>query len=180
MVTTGDLVEVKSDETAVDSYALSANGTKSGYVTLIAGDGQAFTPKDEPIQMHVIKVGGPLYRGEAKVVLSDNPLAEKVTFIHTGDLAGSTKDFDYDWRMAAPEDGLPPAVSERSLINGATSQISTKNWKSVNFFILVRISGLTFFLLDKYLIVPTAPGQIKPNLRYLSFLVFFKKLLKPL
>ena len=34
-----------------------------------------------------------------------------------------------DWRMAAPVDGLPPAVSERLLINGATSQISTKSWK---------------------------------------------------
>ena len=129
LISAVDLVQINSDETAVDSYALSANGTKGGYVTLIAGDGQAFTPKDEPVQMHVIKVGGPLYRGEAKVILSDNPLAEKVTFMHTGDLAGSTKDFDYDWRMAAPEDGLPPAVSERSLINGATSQISTKSWK---------------------------------------------------
>ncbi len=124
-----NLVEISSDETAVDSYALSANGNQSGYVTLIAGDGQAFTPEEEPVQMHVIKVGGPLYRGEAKVILSDNPLAEKVTFMHTGDLAGSTKDFDYEWRIAAPEDGLPPAVSERKPINGATAAISTTNWK---------------------------------------------------
>ena len=123
------LVEITSDETAVDSYALSANGSKEGYVTLIAGDGQAFTPKDEPVQMHIIKVSGPLYRGESKVILSDNPLAEKVTLLHTGDLAGRNNDFEYDWRIAAPEDGLPPAVSEKTLINGATAQIQTTNWK---------------------------------------------------
>ena len=76
-VTASNLVEITSDETAVDSYALSANGNQAGYVTLIAGDGQAFTPKAEPVQMHVIKVGGPLYRGEAKVILSDNPLSPK-------------------------------------------------------------------------------------------------------
>jgi hypothetical protein len=128
-VTASNLVEITSDETAVDSYALSANGNQAGYVTLIAGDGQAFTPKAEPVQMHVIKVGGSLYRGEAKVILSDNPLAEKVTFMHTGDLAGSTDKFDYDWRIAAPEDGLPPAVSERNPIAGATATISTTGWK---------------------------------------------------
>ena len=116
-VTASNLVKINSDETAVDSYALSANGNKAGYVTMIAGDGQAFTPKAEPVQMHVIKVGDSLYRGEVKVILSDNPLAEKVTFMHTGDLAGSTDKFDYDWRIAAPEDGLPPAVSERNKIN---------------------------------------------------------------
>ncbi|MBT6103448.1 MAG: hypothetical protein HOH62_06050 [Verrucomicrobia bacterium] len=129
IVPASNLVKITSDETAVDSYALSANGNKAGYVTLIAGDGQAFTPKAEPVQMHVIKVGGSLYRGEAKVILSDNPLAEKVTFMHTGDLAGSTDKFDYDWRIAAPEDGLPPAVSERNPISGATATIPTTGWK---------------------------------------------------
>ena len=127
--TASQLVEIVSDETAVDSYALSADGNKSGYVTLIAGNGQAFTPKEEPVQMHVIKVDGPLYKGEAKVLLSDNPLSEKVTLMHTGDLAGSTNNFEYEWRTASADGGAPPDVFERVLINGTTANIQTEGWK---------------------------------------------------
>ena len=39
----GDLAEVIDDDVAVDSYALTALGPGTGYVTLIAGNGLAFT-----------------------------------------------------------------------------------------------------------------------------------------
>jgi hypothetical protein len=134
-VTAANLVEIVSDETAVDSYALTANGNKYGYVTLIAGNSQAHTPKAEPVQMHVIKIDGPLYRGEAKVILSDNPLAEKVTLMHTGDMGGATNQFKYDWRIASPEDGSPPDVSVRTAINSPTSTstiINTTEWNHLS------------------------------------------------
>lgn len=43
-VTVGDMVEIRSSETAVDSYALSASGPGYGMVSVIVGNGRAFTP----------------------------------------------------------------------------------------------------------------------------------------
>jgi len=97
---------------AVDSYALTAVGGGSGYVTLIAGNGEAFTPEEEPVQMFVIRVGGGLYRGQLKPVVSANPLSENVTVQHTGDFAAQTPDFEFEWRKAPPVNGLSPAVYE--------------------------------------------------------------------
>lgn len=105
----GDLVEVKDDDTAVDSYALSAGGPGSGFITLIAGNGLAFQEEGEPVAMKVLRVTGTNFTGEIKVLPSANPLNELVTFQHTLDLAGRFSEFEYDWRIAPPVDGLAPA-----------------------------------------------------------------------
>ena len=114
----GDLVEVMDDDAAVDSYALTATGLGSGYVSLLAGDGLAFTDVDDPVSILVIKVVDTWHQGEVKVILAPNPLAEKVTIQQVVDLAGKARDGDgmdpeaplyaFDWRLAAPEDGLAP------------------------------------------------------------------------
>ena len=104
----GELAEVGSDDTAVDSYALSATGPGSGYVTVIEADGWAFTQPGDPVSMHVFKVGGSLYTGELKVIVPENPLSEMVSFQHTADLAGRSAEFEYEWRIAAPVNGQPP------------------------------------------------------------------------
>ena len=105
----GDLAEITSDNTAVDSYALSATGPGSGYVTLIEAGGVAFTEDSDPVAMHLFRVDGTaLYKGEVKVIASANPLSEQVTFQHTADLAGRFDEFEYEWKLAAPEEGLPP------------------------------------------------------------------------
>ncbi|MEI6342773.1 MAG: hypothetical protein WCR07_12510 [Verrucomicrobiota bacterium] len=106
----GDLAEVTHDDTAVDSYALSATGPGSGYVTLIEADGWAFTQPGDPVSMHVFKVGGSLYTGEVKVIVAENPLSELVSFQHTADLAGRSAEFEYEWKIAAPVEGLPPVA----------------------------------------------------------------------
>ncbi len=106
-----NLVEISDQETAVDSYALSAAGPGQGYVTLVAGDGRAFTPEAEPVSVHIIRVGGPLYLGELKVLPSANPLNELLTLQHTGDLAARTAEYEYDWRIAPPVDGNPLKVN---------------------------------------------------------------------
>lgn len=105
------LTVVTNDNTAVDSYALSASGPGTGYVTLVAGDGAAFTPPGEPVSMYILRVTGQLYTGEIKVLPSANPLNELITFQHTADLAGQFNDYEYQWKIAPPVDGFPPVAN---------------------------------------------------------------------
>ncbi|MDB6028879.1 MAG: hypothetical protein JWM68_5102, partial [Verrucomicrobiales bacterium] len=119
----GDLAVVSNDNTAVDSYALSATGPGNGYITLIESSGTAFTKPGDPISMHIFKIGGSLYTGELKVIPAANPLSEQVTFQHTGDLAGRAGEYAYEWKIASPVDGLPPVTDATmsrylSLTNG--------------------------------------------------------------
>ena len=106
----GALAEVKNDNVAVDSYALTAVGPGSGYVTLLEASGTAFTEGGDPVALHIFKVGGDLNRGELKIIASANPLSEFVTFQHTGDLAGRYNEYEYEWKIAAPVDGFPPVI----------------------------------------------------------------------
>ena len=110
----GDLVTITNNNTPVDSYALSAAGPGQGYLTVIVGNGEAFTPAAEPVSMYVLRVTGQLYQGEVKVIPSDNPLSELITFEHTGDLAARTADYEYEWKSAPPVDGFPP-VSDSAM-----------------------------------------------------------------
>ncbi len=119
----GDLAVVTNNNTAVDSYALSATGPGSGYITLIEANGTAFTQSGDPVSMHILKVGGSLYNGELKVIPAPNPLSEQVTFQHTADLAGRSAEYEYQWKIGSPVDGLPPVTDATmsrylSLTNG--------------------------------------------------------------
>ena len=106
----GTVAAITHDDTAVDSYALSASGPGTGYVTLISNDGNDPTKAGLPISVHVIRVGQPMYQGEIKVLYSSNPLDELVTFQHTADLGGKFDDFEYEWKIQPPVDGAPPKV----------------------------------------------------------------------
>ena len=108
LVQIGDLAAITNDDAAVDSYALSATGPGTGYVTLISNDGNDPSKSGLPITVHIIRVGQPMYRGEIKVLYSSNPLDEKVTFLHTADLGGKFADFDYEWKIQPPVDGNAP------------------------------------------------------------------------
>jgi hypothetical protein len=105
-----EIAEVSGEDVAVDSYALTANGPGVGYVTLVAGDGLAFTPTDLPVSMYVVRVDKALYPGEVKIVQSSNPLSEKLILQQVADLAGQTADYQFDWRIASPVDGSSPPV----------------------------------------------------------------------
>ncbi len=104
-----ELAEVFYSDTAVDSYAVSASGGGKGFVVLAMGNGEDtdFTSKDGPVALQVFKINAPLYRGELKVINSQNPLDEKLTLQHTGDFAGHPEEYDFEWRYAPPADGLP-------------------------------------------------------------------------
>ena len=97
---------------AVDSFALTAVGGGEGYVVLLAGNGEAFTPEEEPVTIQILRVGGGLYTGELKPIVASNPLSENVTVQHTGDFAAQTPSYEFEWRKAPPVDGLSPAVYE--------------------------------------------------------------------
>ncbi len=109
-----DVVEIGSSDTAVDSYALSAMGPGMGFVTLMVGNGRAFTQPGEPVSMHVFRVGGPLWPGELRAVPSANPLNEQLTLEHTPDLGGRQSQFEYQWKIAPPVDGMPPSMNDMS------------------------------------------------------------------
>jgi Skp family chaperone for outer membrane proteins len=109
-VAIGALAAITHDDKAVDSYALSASGPGTGYVTLITNDGNDPSKSGLPITVYIIRVGQPMYRGEVKVLYSSNPLDEKVTFQHTADLGGKFGDFDYEWKIQPPVDGADPKI----------------------------------------------------------------------
>lgn len=156
----GDMVEVTDADTAVASYAMSAMGPGVGYVTLMVGNGRAFTQPGEPVSMHVFRVGGPLSPGELRVVPSLNPLNELLTLEHTPDLGGRQGQFEYEWKIAAPVDGGPPSKSNlsqwmdlqsgeglsRYTLGGAGIQVLADNYLMVRY----RLAGGTDPLLGPW------------------------------
>jgi hypothetical protein len=94
--------------TPFDSLALTAGQAQGyGYVTLAFGNSTNLSPQAEPVSLEVIKVTCPLYQGQTKVIQSANPFDEKVTLRHSGDFAGHTDDYIFEWRTLPPVNGLP-------------------------------------------------------------------------
>jgi hypothetical protein len=92
--------DITDPDTAVAGYALSSTGSGTGYVTLVFGNGKAFTDPGDPVQMQIIKVVPDLYPGDLKVLLSSNPLDEKVILRHSGDYGGQPENFEFRYRYA--------------------------------------------------------------------------------
>jgi hypothetical protein len=123
------LPQVSSSNTAVDSYALTAQGKGSGYVTLLFGDGAAFTPAGEPVSMQVVKVVNSLYKGDLKAIFAANPLDEQSTLRHSGDFAAHPEYFDFQWRYYTKP--LAPAVYSfgvQRVLGGTT----TSQWNIID------------------------------------------------
>lgn len=123
------IAQVGNDDVAVDSYALTAVGPGTGYVTLLAGNGRAFTPEADPVSIQIVRVVSTLYRGEVNVVESSNPLNEQLTMQQVVDLAGRPEDYRFEWLIAAPVDGLPPVVYQ----NAARTLLSDGAWSHLPF-----------------------------------------------
>jgi len=126
----GEIARIKDDDVAVErSYALTATGPGTGYVSLIAGNGRAFTPEGDPVTVAIVKVVNTLYRGEVNIVESSNPLNEKLTMQQVVDLAAKIEDYRFEWKIASPVDGLPPRVYE----NTPVTLLSDGVWSHLRF-----------------------------------------------
>lgn len=104
------IASIVDEDTAVDSYALSAIGGGSGYITLILGNGEAedLTDPSEPVQLTILNVGDNLSRGSVVPITASNPLAEQVTMQQTNDFAGQADGFEFEWFYSPPVNGQPP------------------------------------------------------------------------
>ncbi len=105
-----ELPVIDHADSAVTNYALTATGAADGWVSLVTGNGKAFTPASEPVSVHVFRVAPRLNTGELKVIPSANPLDEKVTLRHSGDFAARADDYEFEWRYAPPAGGVAPAT----------------------------------------------------------------------
>lgn len=98
--------ELSGSPTSMDK-ALSSTGKAEGYVTLAFNDHP--DAGDLPVSLEIIKVTCPLYDGEIKVIEPDCVFDEKLTLRHTGDLAGKSSEYVYEWRtLPDPGTGSAP------------------------------------------------------------------------
>ncbi|MDH4444698.1 MAG: hypothetical protein QE267_06180 [Akkermansiaceae bacterium] len=122
------LADITDPDTAVDSYALSATGKGTGYVTLVFENGEAFTDSGTPIAMQIIKVDPALHTGDLKVLLSSNPLDEQVTLRHSGDYAGHPELYEFQWRYGFPTNGSNPPLNGTAATATATLGLSAASF----------------------------------------------------
>ncbi len=120
------LAVISNPDTAVDSYALTATGQGTGFVTVVFGNGYAFTPVGDPVQVKVFKIADQLYTGDLKVLNSSNPLDEQVTLRHSGDYAGRPEDYEFQWRWATGAASSPAIYS--SVMKPRIGDAGTSQW----------------------------------------------------
>ena len=88
-----------------DHYALVANGSGSGWVTLIENDNpdESVVNPGLPVSMHVIRVVPELYL-DGIAVLTDplNKLSEKLTLLYRTPLGDAASNYDFEWKYATP------------------------------------------------------------------------------
>lgn len=131
-----NVTEAEIENTPVDSYALSAAGPESGYVTLMVGNGNGkVTPESDPVSMHIIKVEPTLYQGELKVIYSDNPMDEKVSLRHDGDFGGKFKGYEFQWHKGYPVDGASPKVMVDGKLNSQWIFVESASGTGKNSFV---------------------------------------------
>lgn len=126
-----DLAVISAPDTAVDSYAITATGQGAGFVTMVFGNGRAFTPDGDPVQVKVFKVAPDLYTGDLKVVSSANPLDEQTTLRHSADFAGKPEDYEFEWRWATGEASAPATYSNvmtKRVGDPTATPTPTHNW----------------------------------------------------
>ena len=124
LVDKSTLADIRDRDTAVDSYALTAPGTGTGYVTLMFENGAAFTDKGNTVAMQIIKVDPSLYTGDLKTLLASNPLDEQVALRHSGDYAGRPELYEFQWRYGFPTNGTNPAITGSNIDTAS----STSTW----------------------------------------------------
>ena len=90
---------------AQDRYALVANGSGAGWVTLIENDNPDASVVNPglPVSMHVIRVEPELYL-DGIAVLTDplNKLSERLTLLYRTPFGKAANDYEFEWKYATP------------------------------------------------------------------------------
>ena len=79
----------------------------SGYVTIVEND-DARLP-GQPIGLHILYVTNSLFRGDLKVLPSDNVFDERVTLRHSGDFGGEPQNYEFEWYYQPDQNGVSPS-----------------------------------------------------------------------
>ena len=82
-----------------------------GYVSLVVGNGAPAEKGDEEPEVFVIRVDGKRERGRVIVMEHPSPLAEEVHVRHSGDFAGRSDVYEFEWSMVQDEGGDSPGES---------------------------------------------------------------------
>lgn len=93
-------------ETVYEGFALTAGlGEGEGYITLSENNDPALGAM--PVALHVIKVVAPSVTGSVRVVLSQDPLDEKITLRHSADFGGDPDGLVFEWYVKQDTAGRP-------------------------------------------------------------------------
>ena len=89
--------------------ALTAGAAKgTGFVTVVENDDPVLGAA--PVALHVLRVDGPPYVGEIKVIASDNLFDEKLTLRHSGDFGGEPERMNFTWYYQPDTTGFAPPL----------------------------------------------------------------------
>ena len=155
-----ELCQAVDQDVPVDSYALTAVGPGSGYVSLAFEDSLSPAAAQGVLGVQVVRVSTNLYTGEIKIVNASNPLSPYITLQQVVDLAGKASSYVFDWRIAAPVDGGPVPVKNKGgqpvdSINGPGDQWLAVDTAKFPDGVRVTLGGTADVkaLSDNYLIV---------------------------
>ena len=107
-------IVISTNITPFDSLALTAGlADGTGLVTIAFGNSPTLSAPSEPISLEIFRVEPPLFQGEIRAVQSDNAFDEKLTLRHSGDFAGKSDAYEFEWRTLPPnEDGSAPSLDD--------------------------------------------------------------------
>lgn len=78
----------------------------SGYVTIAENDAPQL--RGYQINLHLIYVTNRLFRGDLKVLESDNVFDERLTLRHSADFAGEPQNYEFEWYYQPDQNGTSP------------------------------------------------------------------------
>ena len=79
-----------------------------------------------PVTLHVIQVGGALFRGDVKVVFPDNVFDERLTLRHSSDFGGNPDLIDFEWWYHPDTSDFIPTALPTADANGVVT--NTNGW----------------------------------------------------
>lgn len=115
-----------------------------------------------PVALHLLRVGNGPYRGELKVIKSDNVFDEKLTLRHTGDFGGEPEQVYFTWYYKPDENGIPPRFPDVDPPTGWTAMEDGEGWGKLD----ITIEGTSpLTLSDNWIMARYYYGHAYPQLR---------------